>query len=83
MAPIKETFLVTVQGGKGTDVESVPGSDKLGSMDEKQWLPQNQEIPQEDWERTPLSVKQWVESREKQLRELEQRLAQRQAEQQS
>ena len=32
-------------------------------------------IPNEDWEQTPFRVKQWVESREERIQELEQQLA--------
>jgi uncharacterized coiled-coil protein SlyX len=32
-------------------------------------------IPNEDWEQTPLSVKQWVASREQGIQELEPQLA--------
>ena len=44
-------------------------------MNVEQSRGKNPEFPQADWERTPLSVKQWVESREERLGHLEQELA--------
>jgi len=52
-------------------------------MNRKQSPRQNREIPKEDWEQSPLSVKQWVESQEKYLEEIQQKLAVLQAEKQS
>ncbi len=74
---------VTVQGGKATESESTRYSDRLKSMKSKKSPPKNREIPQSDWEQTPLRVKQWVESQEKYLEELQQKLAEVQAEKQS
>lgn len=43
-------------------------------MDVEQHPPRNREIPNDDWEQTPLSVKQLVENQSECLGQLEERL---------
>lgn len=68
-------------GGTVVDVESEPCSDSLVSM-HKQRPPYSQQISNEDWERTPASVRQLVEDMAQRLNQLEQQLTELQAQNQ-
>jgi hypothetical protein len=56
-------------------VEPEPRAAKLKGMKEAPSPLLKTMIPNSDWDMTPLSVKQWVASREQGIQELEQQLA--------
>jgi len=56
-------------------VEPEPRAAKLKGMKEAPSPLLKTMIPNSDWDMTPLSVKQWVVSREQGIQELEQQLA--------